>query len=195
VPIDFLRGLDLRLVASSRVVDGVREDVLSAEGQRVLTGAVEVATDLPASVSEVLFLTTSIYDAHPDHRVAYRVAREAARILAEERGLSVEVWSWIVHDEVPSVEIPACCPGDFHWPSAGPRNDHLALTDVSERPRPPLWSRVEDVGDLADVRRRALQAHVSQVEGNPDLCMPVYVPSFYERWLEKVEEPFYEEAP
>jgi len=45
------------------------------------------------------------------------------------------------------------------------------------------------------VRSGALAQHVSQVIGNPALCMPVYVPSFYRRWTDKTEEPFYEETP
>ncbi len=194
VPIDFMRGPDQGLVASSTAVAGVRQDVLSPAGMRAVERAVPLATQLPPSVRSVLFLTTSIYDAHPDHRTAYHAARQAAEILRRERRLDVRIWSWIVHDEVQRLDVTPCCVGDFHWPSTGPRNDYLALTDAPARPRPPLWNRVEDVSDLTGLRRDALAQHVSQVAGYPPLCMPVYIPKFYTRWTEKVEEPFYEEA-
>ena len=194
VPIDFLRGPDQGLVASSTVVDGIRQDVLAPEGEQVTERAVELAAQVPNSVRSVLFLTTSIYDAHPDHRVAYRAARQAAERLRSERGLEVRIWSWIVHDEIEILDIPICCAGDLHWPSAGPTNDYFALTDALGRPRPPLWNHVEDVTGLTAVRRDALNQHVSQVVGYPPLCMPVYIPDFYTRWMEKVEEPFYEEV-
>lgn len=194
VPIDFLRGPDQGLVASSTVVGGIRQDVLTPEGEQVAERAVALALQVPDSVRAVLFLTTSIYDAHPDHRVAYHAARRAAAILRDERRLEVRIWSWIVHDEIEMLDMPICCAGDFHWPSAGPTNDYLALTDAPGRSRPPHWNRVEDVSDLTAVRRAALNRHVSQVVGYPPLCMPVYIPTFYTRWTEKVEEPFYEEV-
>ncbi len=194
VPIDFLRGPDQGLVASSAVVGGVRQDVFAPEGEQVAERAVELAIQVPDSVRAVLFLTASIYDAHPDHRVAYRAARRAAEILRDERGIEARIWSWIVHDEIEILDMPICCAGDFHWPSAGPTNDYLALTDAPGRPRPPRWNRVEDASDLTAVRRDALNQHVSQVVGYPPLCMPVYIPAFYTRWAEKVEEPFYEEV-
>jgi LmbE family N-acetylglucosaminyl deacetylase len=194
VPIDFLRAPDQGTVASSTIVGGVRQDVLSAAGADAVTRAVARAMQLPGSVRSVLLLTTSIYDAHPDHRTAYRAAREAAERLSDERGLDVRLWSWIVHDEIPVVDVPLCCIGDFHWPAAGPRNDYLALTDAPVRPRPPRWNHVEDASDLTSIRRDALAQHVSQVVGYPPLCMPVGIPQFYTRWTEKVEEPFYEEV-
>jgi hypothetical protein len=49
------------------------------------------------------------------------------------------------------------------------------------------------VSALASVRRDALARHVSQVVGYPPLCMPVFIPSFYTRWDQKIEEPFYQE--
>lgn len=195
VPIDFLRGPDQRLVASSSVVAGLRVDVLSAAGTSAVERAVQIATRLPPSVRKVLFLTTAFYDAHPDHRTAYHATRQAAEILRGQRHLDVHIWSWIVHDEITDLNSPICCGGDLHWPSAGPKNDYLALTDTPARPRPPLWNRVEEVSDLVGLRRDALAQHVSQVVGYPPLCMPVYIPRFYTRWTEKVEEPFYEEAP
>ena len=194
VPIDFLRGPDQGLVASSTVVDGVHQDVLSPQGTRAVERAVPLATQLPPSVRSVLILTTSVYDAHPDHRTAYRAARQAAEVLREQQ-LDVRIWSWIVHDEVSRINVTPCCVGDLHWPAPGPHNDYLALTDATARARPPHWNRTEDVSALTGIRRAALAQHVSQVIGYPPLCMPVYIPGFYTRWTDKVEEPFYEETP
>lgn len=194
VPIDFLRGPDQRLVASSTLVDGRHVDVLSSDGARVVDEAVQIATQIPPSIRTVLFLTTAPYDAHPDHRTAYRAARQAAEILHDEQHLAVRIWSWIVHDEYTNPNFPFCCPGDLHWPAPGPANDYTALTDAPARPRPPRWNHVEDVTDLTGLRRDALAQHVSQVFGYPPLCMTVPIPSFYDRWTEKEEEPFYEEV-
>jgi LmbE family N-acetylglucosaminyl deacetylase len=193
VPIDFLRGPDQGLVASSTVVAGVRQDVLSPAGADAVAGAVPLAMQLPPSVRSVLFLTTSIYDGHPDHRTAYHAARQAAEAL-RRRQLEVRIWSWIVHDEVSALNITPCCPGDLHWPAAGAHHNYLALTDTPGRPRPPHWDRVEDASDLTAIRHDALAQHVSQVIGYPPLCMPVYIPNFYTRWNEKIEEPFYDET-
>lgn len=192
VPIDFLRGPDMGLVASSSFVGGVRHDVLSEAGAGAVARAVPLATQLPPSVHSVLFLTTSMYDGHPDHRTAYHAARAAAELL-RQRQLDVRIWSWIVHDEV-SRDVSRCCVGDFHWPARGPHHDYLALTDAPARPRPPYWDRVEDVADVTNIRHDALAQHVSQVVGYPPLCMPVYIPDFYTRWNEKIEEPFYDET-
>ncbi len=194
VPIDFLRGPDQGLVASSTLVDGLRVDVLSPAGETTVNRAVQIATQLPGSVRRVLFLTAAVYDAHPDHRTAYRAARQAAEILRGQRQLDVRVWSWIVHDESNDPTMPACCGGDLHWPSKGPLDNYFALTDVPLRPRPPMWTHVEDVSDSTGIRHDALAKHVSQVVGYPPLCMKVYIPTFYTRWTEKVEEPFYEEV-
>jgi LmbE family N-acetylglucosaminyl deacetylase len=193
VPIDFLRGPDQGLVASSRLVGGLHVDVLSPEGETAVSRAVQIATQLPGSVRSVLFLTTAVYDAHPDHRTAYRAARRAAEILRQQQ-LDVRIWSWIVHDEAADLTLPVCCGGDLHWPSAGPRDNYFALTDVPARPRPPMWNHVEDVSDSTGIRHDALAKHVSQVVGYPPLCMKAYIPTFYTRWTEKVEEPFYEEV-
>lgn len=192
VPITFLRAPDQGTVAASTIVDGVRQDVPSAAGAEALARAVDVATDLPPSVRSVLFLTAALYDAHPDHRTAYHAARAAAERL-RARGLDVRLWSWIVHDEIAAVDTPRCCIGDFHWPAPGPHDDYAALTDTPARPRPPPWNHVEDVSDLVAMRHDALAQHVSQVVGYPPLCMPVYIPDFYTRWTDKLEEPFYEE--
>ncbi len=194
VPIDFLRGPDQGLVTSSTLVGGLRVDTLSTAGTDIVGRAVALATQLPPAVRKVLFLTTAKYDAHPDHRTAYYATRQAAQVLHDSQQLDVRIWSWIVHDEIPDVNFPFCCPGDAHWPAAGPKDDYLALTDVPARPRPPLWNHVEDVSDLVTVRHDALAQHVSQVIGYPPLCMPVYIPDFYTRWTEKIEEPFYEET-
>lgn len=194
VSIDFLRGPDSRLVASTSFAGGVHVDTLTEAGQAAHDGAVAIATQLPPSIRSVLFITTAIYDAHPDHRTAYHAARQAAQILHDEQHLPVKIWSWIVHDEQTDIDFPVCCGGDSHWPAAGPHNDYLDLTDVPpRRPRPPLWNHTEDVSALVALRHDALFQHVSQVIGNPALCMPVYVPDFYTRWVEKTEEPFYEE--
>jgi len=193
VPITFLRGPDQGLVQSSTLVDGVRADVLSPAGASAVQAAVETATQLPASIHSVLFMTASIYDGHPDHRTAYRAARQAAEVLAA-RQLDVRIWSWIIHDEVSMVDVAFCCPGDLHWPANGPTNDYTKLTDTTARPRPPRWNHVEDVTDLVELRNTALAQHVSQVVGYPPLCMPDHIPSFYTRWDEKVEEPFYEDV-
>ncbi len=192
VPIDFERGPDQGLVSATRLVDGVRDDTLSLAGEVAVAGAVAAATNLPAGVDRAWILTTSRYDGHPDHRTAYFAAREAAEVL-RERGVDVRLWSWIVHDEFVLTFIPACCGGDFHWPAPGETDDYQALVDVPSRPRPPHWDLSQDASEPAGIRREALTQHVSQVVGNPALCMPVYIPGFYDRWMEKTEEPFYEE--
>lgn len=195
IPIAFLRGPDTRLVAATSFANGRHVDTLSAAGQDAVDRAVQIATQLPASVHSVLFMTTAIYDAHPDHRTAYHAARQAAQVLHDQQQLDVTVWSWIVHDEQTDVDFPICCGGDMHWPVGGPTHDYLALTDVPpRRPRPPMWNHTADVSDLVTLRHDALFQHVSQVSGNPALCMPVYVPDYYTRWVEKTEEPFYEEV-
>jgi LmbE family N-acetylglucosaminyl deacetylase len=194
IPIDFLRGPDQRLVASSTLVAGRHVDVLSSDGARVVDEAVQIATQLPPSIQTVLFLTTAPYDAHPDHRTAYRAARQAAEILHDQQHLAVRIWSWIVHDEFSNPNLPICCLGDQHWPAPGSTDDYTALTDVPARPRPPLWNHVEDVRDLTALRHEALAQHVSQLVGYPPLCMSVAFPDFYDRWTEKEEEPFYEEV-
>ena len=190
VPIAFLRGPDTRLVASTGVTDGLHTDVLSREGALAVARAARIASALPNSVKHVRMITTAKYDAHPDHRAAHEAARRAAEAL-RARGLDVELWSGIVHDEIADVDVSICCIGDLHWPVAGPTHDHAALTDSPARPRPPYWDRVEDVRDVAFVRGDALAAHASQVAGYPPLCMPVPIPDYYTRFAEKVEEPFW----
>jgi len=192
VPISFLRGPDTHLVASTTVAGGIHTDVFSREGARAVERAARLASALPRSVRRVLILTTSLYDAHPDHRAAHAAARRAADVL-RRRGLDVELWSGIVHDEIADVDIAVCCVGDLHWPVPGPRHDYLALTDSPERPRPPFWDRVDDVSDLGSIRRDALAQHASQVVGYPPLCMPVAVPDYYTRFTDKLEEPFFVE--
>lgn len=190
VPISFLRGPDTRLVVSTSVTDGIHDDVLSREGAAVVARAARIASALPRSVERVRIVTTAKYDAHPDHRAAHEAARRAAATL-RARGLDVELWSGIVHDEIADVDVPICCIGDLHWPVDGPTHEYRALTDSPERPRPPYWDRVEDVRDVAFVRMDALAAHASQVAGYAPLCMPVPIPEFYTRFAEKVEEPFW----
>ena len=192
VPISFLRGPDTRLVASTTVQDGLHTDVLSPAGARAVASAARLASALPRSVRHVLMITTARYDAHPDHRAAHEAARRATEVL-RRRGVDVELWSGIVHDEIADVDVSICCIGDLHWPAPGPHHDYLALTDSAERPRPPFWDRIENVSALAFVRHDALAQHVSQVAGYPPLCMPVPIPDFYTRFAEKIEEPFYEE--
>ena len=47
--------------------------------------------------------------------------------------------------------------------------------------------------DVATFRAEALKQHESQIVGNPELCMEVYLPRYYRAWLEKTEEAFWEE--
>ena len=194
VPLSFVRGPDQGLVASSTLVDGVRQDVLTPAGETAVARAVQLAMQIPESVQDVLFMTAAKYDAHPDHRTAYRAARLAAEAVRAQRHIAVRIWSWIIHDEVEDPNFPVCCAGDLHWPSAGPTDIYRALTDTPQRPRPPLWNHTEDVSDLVAIRHDALAQHVSQVVGNPDLCMDVLTPGFYARWQGKQEEPFYAEV-
>jgi LmbE family N-acetylglucosaminyl deacetylase len=100
----------------------------------------------------------------------------------------------VVHDEVPQADLPVCCVGDLFWPPSGPTHDHAALLDTPARPRPPPWDVSVDVRDLGAIRREAITRHASQVEGYAPRCMVTFVPSFYPRWWEKIEEPFYEEV-
>jgi LmbE family N-acetylglucosaminyl deacetylase len=198
VPIEFLRGPDKGLVASSTLENGVRRDVLTQAGVSAYTRAVLSATRVPPSVRQILLISAARYDAHPDHRTAYYAARRSAEVLAS-RGFAVKLWTFIVHDEV-AADLPGslCCVGDVHWPGPGPKHDFALLTDSPARPRPPLPDRFERFTDdeaVARLRHDALSRHVSQVVGDPELCTLVFIPDFYERWSEKVEEPFYEEAP
>ena len=39
-----------------------------------------------------------------------------------------------------------------------------------------------------------MNKHVSQFTGNPELCMFVLLKRFYEGWLEKTQEAFWEET-
>jgi LmbE family N-acetylglucosaminyl deacetylase len=191
VPLRFLRGPDQRLVASSMLVDGVRSDTFSNAGDAVIERTLRRIRRLPRSIERAWLLTASRFDAHGDHRAAYHAARLGAEALAA-RGVEVRLWSFIVHDEI-AAEVPICCVGDVHWPIAGPHHDHARLTDSATRPRPPAWTLQKPVANHT-LRRAALQRHVSQVAGNPALCMPVFFPDYYERWMEKVDEPFYEEV-
>lgn len=86
------------------------------------------------------------------------------------------------------VALAGC--GDDADSQQGPQE---ALLVVSPHPDDES-NHVEDVSDLTAVRHDALAQHVSQVIGYPALCMPVYIPAFYTRWMQKVEEPFYEEV-
>jgi hypothetical protein len=49
------------------------------------------------------------------------------------------------------------------------------------------------VEDVAAFRAEALNQHVSQIVGWPELCMEVYLPRYYQAWLSKTEEAFWEE--
>ncbi|HWP67404.1 MAG TPA: PIG-L family deacetylase [Candidatus Limnocylindria bacterium] len=191
VPLEFLRGPDQRLVAASSLVDGRRVDTLSADGERVVARTLRRFARLPRSTAHLWVITTSRYDAHGDHRTAYAAARAGAELVAA-RGTEVRLWSFIVHDEVDG-DVPVCCVGDLHWPGPGPTHDHALLTDSVARPRPPLWNLTKPALNHL-IRPAALQRHVSQVGGNPELCMPVFFPDFYTRWAEKTQEPFYEEV-
>ena len=177
VPIRFLRGPDQGFVESSTWVDGVRADVFTPVGERLVARAARLAAR---------------YDAHGDHRAAYQAARRAGEAL-RARGLEVRIWSFVIHDEV-AADVPYCCVGDLHWPGDGPTHDRGLLVETASRPRPPAWPIALDVSDLGSIRHDAISAHVSQTVGEPRLCMPVYLPFFYVRWWEKTEEPFYEEV-
>lgn len=191
VRLRFLRGPDQKLVASSALVDGVRLDTFSPEGEAVIARARDRVARLPRSIDRLWVITASRFDAHGDHRAAYAAARAGAELVAA-RGAEVRLWSFVVHDEVDG-EVPVCCVGDVHWPAPGPSHNYERLTDSAFRPRPSRWNLVKPVANHT-IRQAALQRHVSQVAGNPELCMPVFFPDFYTRWTEKTEEPFYEEV-
>jgi LmbE family N-acetylglucosaminyl deacetylase len=191
VPLRFFRGPDQRLVASSTITNGVRQDTLSADGERVVGDVVARFARLPRSIDHLWVVTASRYDAHGDHRTAYAAARAGAELIAA-RGAEVRLWSFIVHDEVDG-DVPVCCVGDLHWPGPGTSHSYALLTDSAARPRPPRWNLTKPVGNQT-IRQAALQRHVSQVAGNPALCMPVFFPDFYTRWTQKTHEPFYEEV-
>ncbi len=191
----FLRHPDTRLVAHSELSEGRRVDELSEAGERAV-GEVEALLPelVPAAAEELLVLTASFWDAHGDHRTAYRAARAGAQRVRRERGIPVALLHAIVHDEF-RFALPFCCPGDAFWPRAGPQDDHAALLDSSARPRPPPWDVVYDASDLVDLRRQALRQHASQVEGNRELCItfPHVATTFMEHWMEKTQEGFYRE--
>jgi LmbE family N-acetylglucosaminyl deacetylase len=192
VPIRFLRGPDQGFVESSTWVDGVRADVFTPVGERLVARAARIAPRLPRSIERVRLFTAARYDAHGDHRAAYQAARRAGEAL-RARALEVRIWSFVIHDEV-AADVPYCCVGDFHWPGDGPTHDRGLLVETASRPRPPAWPIALDVSDLGSIRHDAVSAHVSQTVGEPRLCMPVYLPFFYVRWWEKTVEPFYEEV-
>jgi LmbE family N-acetylglucosaminyl deacetylase len=189
--IHFLRHPDKGLVASSTLSDGRRVDELTEDGKQAVAQVVDLLPRLvPSNAESLLVVTASFWDGHPDHRATYGAARAAAERVRSERGIPVTILHAIVHDDIP---FPICCPGDLFWPNNGPLLNHSALVDIPPRPRPPLWDRVLDVEDVAAFRAEALNRHVSQIVGYPDLCMKVYLPRYYRAWLEKTEEAFWEE--
>jgi len=192
--IHFLRYPDRQLVSASTFSGGRRQDTLTEAGEAATAELVELVPALvPQGTGAVTIITTSLWDAHPDHRTAYWAARMAASKVAAARGVPVRLLSAIVHDEFPGG--PAwCCLGDVVWPNEGPYLDYATLSNFSARPRPPLWDVLYNVADLASVRRDSLGAHASQVAGNAELCMVLVWKAYYERWMEKVEEAFYEEC-
>lgn len=191
--IHFLRYPDRQLVAASSFSGGRRQDTLTEAGEAATAALVELVPALvPPGTAAVTIITTSLWDAHPDHRTTYWATRMAASKVAAERGLPVRLLSAIVHDEFPNGP-PWCCLGDVVWPNEGPYLDYATLSDFSARPRPPLWDVLFNVADLGSVRRDSLKAHASQVDGNAELCMVLVWKAYYERWMEKVEEAFYEE--
>lgn len=189
----FLRFPDQGLVAESTYANGRRQDVLTGAGEQAVDRFVDLLPRLvPRNAASLLVITTSFWDAHPDHRTAYRAARAAAEVVRSRRGIPVTLLHAIVHDEIP-IPFPICCPGDLFWPNEGPQLDHGTLSDFRARPRPPFWDVINDVGDLVQVRYEALNQHESQVRGYPALCMFVYLKSYYTAWMEKKEEAFWEE--
>ncbi len=191
--VHFLRYPDKQLVATSTFSGGRRHDSFTPEG----TSAVEELTRflprlVPEGTRHVTIITTSLWDAHPDHRTAYWGARQAAQVVATEQRIRVQLLSAIVHDEFPRGP-EWCCLGDIVWPNEGPFLDYFTLSDIPERPRPPIWDVLFNVGDLRTIRSASLSAHTSQVEGNAELCMILLWKPYYQRWMEKIEEAFYEE--
>ena len=174
--------------------NGRRQDVLTEAGQQAVDRVVDLLPRLvPRNAASLLVITTSFWDAHPDHRTTYHAARAAAEVVRSRRGIPVTLLHAIVHDEIP-IPFPICCPGDLFWPNDGPHLDYYRLSDFRARPRPPYWDVVNDVEDLAGVRSEALNKHESQVRGYPALCMTVYLKSYYRAWMEKTEEAFWEEV-
>jgi LmbE family N-acetylglucosaminyl deacetylase len=189
----FLRYPDHGLVAKSTYSEGRRLDVLTEDGERAVAQVAGLLPGLvPRNAASLLVITASFWDAHGDHRGAYQAARAAAEVVRSQRDIPVRLMHAIVHDEIP-LPFPICCPGDLFWPNDGPHLDHERLSDFPARPRPPPWDVVQDVGDLVAVRVEALNEHESQVKGNPGLCMFVYLKSYYQAWMEKTEEAFWEE--
>jgi len=188
----FLRHPDLGLVEVSRLSNGRRMDELTAAGEQAVAQVADLLPRLvPSNAASLLVITASFWDGHPDHRTTYRAARAGAERVRTERGIPVTILHAIVHDDIP---FPICCAGDLFWPNNGPLLDYDALTNFFWRPRPPFWDRVLDVEDVAALRAEALNQHVSQIVGYPDLCMTVYLPRYYQAWLEKTEEAFWEEV-
>jgi LmbE family N-acetylglucosaminyl deacetylase len=193
--IQFLRHPDTKLVARSRLSGGRRVDELSEAGAEAVREVEALLPGLvPDSARELLVITASRWDAHGDHRTAYRAARAGAERVRSARGIPVVLLSAIVHDEF-RFQLPFCCLGDAFWPRSGPQDDHAALVDTRARPRPPAWDVAWDASDLVAVRREALRRHASQVEGHEELCItfPTVATSFMEHWMEKAQEVFYRE--
>ena len=189
----FLRYPDTRLVESSELSGGRRVDVLSEAGEQAVAEISQLLPDLvPEEAEELVVITSSFWDAHGDHRTAYRAARAGAEAVRNERGIPVTLLHSIVHDEMP-FEVPFCCMGDLFWPRPGAQDDYGALTDSAARPRPPFWDRVDDVSELVTVRTQALLQHDSQINGRPDLCILFPMKRFMENWTEKAQEVFHEE--
>jgi len=187
----FLRHSDLGLVEVSRFSNGRRVDELTVAGEQAVAQVVDLLPTLvPSNAENLLVITASFWDGHPDHRTTYWAARAGAERVRTERGIPVTILHAIVHDDIPFF---ICCPGDLLWPNNGPHLDHAALRNFYWRPRPPLWDRILDVEDVAALRAEALNQHVSQIVGYPELCMTVYLPRYYQAWLEKTEEAFWEE--
>jgi LmbE family N-acetylglucosaminyl deacetylase len=190
----FLRYPDQGLVAESSFSNGQRVDVLTEAGERAMAQVTDLLPRLvPSNASNLQVITASFWDAHPDHRTIYQAARAASEVVSSQRNIPVTILHAIVHDESP-FPFPICCPGDLFWPNNGPHLDHDALADNPERPRPPPWDRIYDVADVTTIRVEAMNEHVSQFTGYPELCMFVLLKRFYKGWLEKTQEAFWEET-
>jgi len=153
----FLRYPGQGLVAKSTYSNGRREDVLTEAGEQAADHVVDLLPRLvPQNTANLLVITASFWDAHPDHRATYYAARAAAQVVRTRRGIPVTLFHAIVHDEVP-FPFPICCPGDLFWPNRGLHLDHGALSNFPARPRPPFWDVIHDVEDFVEVRIEALK--------------------------------------
>jgi LmbE family N-acetylglucosaminyl deacetylase len=191
--IHFLRYPDKGMVTATKLVKGKRVDTLNDKGSSAITEITSLVQELVAESTEHLtIISGSVWDGHPDHRVDYYSAKSAALAVSSNLKIPVTLLSSIVHDEF-IIDLGFCCIGDLFWPNKGPKLNYCTLANSIQRPRPPKWDLTYDISDLSDIKSEALNAHVSQVKGNDQLCMVVILKEYYRRWMEKKEEVFYKE--